>query len=66
MDPGMVDTDMQKLAREQDSQSFELAQAFQQAYEAGQLISKDAICTHLIRLIEAPFEPGRLIHYAES
>lgn len=66
VDPGMVDTDMQKLAREQDTRSFELAQAFQQAYEAGQLISKDAICTHLIRLIEAHFDPGRLIHYAES
>lgn len=66
VDPGMVDTDMQRQARSQDREAFEMGPAFQQAYETGQLLAKEEIGWHLLRLIGVSFETGKLVMYSDG
>lgn len=52
IDPGMVDTELQAVARGKNNQQFELATFFTQAYETGQLKSLAAIGENIVNIIE--------------
>lgn len=52
IDPGMVDTELQAMARGKNDQEFELAAFFNQAYETGQLQSTEAIGKYIVYIIE--------------
>lgn len=47
-DPGMVDTELQKMAREKDEQDFELAGLFKQVHQSGQLQTTEDVVKTLI------------------
>ncbi|WP_018756639.1 SDR family NAD(P)-dependent oxidoreductase [Paenibacillus terrigena] len=66
VDPGMVDTEMQMLAREKNAQEFEMAKYFKHAHQTGQLLSTEALCRHLLNMIEKTFEPGKLVKYTDA
>lgn len=65
VNPGMVDTEMQSMARDQDEKKFELAGAFSQAYESGQLLSTTEIGAHLLRILDEEHPPGSIVNYNE-
>lgn len=65
VNPGMVDTDMQRMARGKNEQEFELAHAFAHAFESGQLLSTEEIGAHLLHIIDKDFEPGSIVNYNE-
>ena len=47
-DPGMVDTELQKMVREKDEQDFELAGLFKRAHQSGQLQTTEDVVKTLI------------------
>ncbi|MGG4103125.1 SDR family NAD(P)-dependent oxidoreductase [Paenibacillus lautus] len=63
VNPGMVDTDMQRMARGKNEQEFEMAKAFAHAHESGQLLSTEEIGAHLLHIIDKNFEPGSTLNY---
>ncbi|WP_431785683.1 SDR family NAD(P)-dependent oxidoreductase [Paenibacillus lactis] len=65
VNPGMVDTEMQSMARGQDEKQFELAGAFSQAFESGQLLSTAEIGEHLLRILDEEHSPGAIVNYNE-
>jgi benzil reductase ((S)-benzoin forming) len=65
VNPGMVDTDMQRMARGKNEQEFEMAQAFVHAHESGQLLSTEEIGSHLLNMIYEKLESGRVLNYNE-
>ncbi|MGG4345813.1 SDR family NAD(P)-dependent oxidoreductase [Paenibacillus lautus] len=65
VNPGMVDTDMQRMARGKNEQEFEMAKAFAHAHESGQLLSTEEIGAHLLHIIDKDFEPGSIVNYNE-
>jgi len=65
VDPGMVDTEMQMLAREKRDGEFEMAKYFRHAHQTGQLLTTEELCKHLVQIIEKPFESGKLVKYTE-
>lgn len=64
--PGMVDTDMQAVARSKDERSFVLASQFRQVHEAGQLLTPKEISAHLQRIIESRYSNGQIVAYNEA
>ena len=66
VDPGMVETEMQIVAREKDVQDFEMAKFFRQAHETGQLKSTEDVGKHLLNIIDKKFEPGKLVKYSDG
>jgi len=62
VDPGMVDTELQTIAREKNEHEFPLAKNFKLAYQTGQLQTKENICNLLINIIEQPFASGKLMN----
>ncbi|MEC0257286.1 SDR family NAD(P)-dependent oxidoreductase [Paenibacillus lautus] len=65
VNPGMVDTEMQRVARGKNEQEFEMAKAFAHAFESGQLLSTEVIGMHLLHIIDKDFEPGSIVNYDE-
>ncbi|MNG32532.1 Benzil reductase ((S)-benzoin forming) [compost metagenome] len=61
VDPGMVDTDMQQLARSLPDDSFPMAALFRQAHEQGQLNTAEQLGERLLAAIEKRYEPGELV-----
>ncbi|WP_127532183.1 SDR family NAD(P)-dependent oxidoreductase [Paenibacillus kobensis] len=61
VDPGMVDTEMQQLARSLPDDSFPMAAFFRQAHEQGQLYSAEQLGERLMAAIEQRYEPGELV-----
>lgn len=61
VDPGMVETELQIAAREQNDQDFEMAKFFRQAHETGQLQSTEELGNHLLHIIDQKMESGKLI-----
>jgi benzil reductase ((S)-benzoin forming) len=66
VDPGMVETEMQKTARGKNDQEFEMARFFRQAHQTGQLQSAEVLVKHLINIINKDIEPGKLVKYSEG
>lgn len=66
VDPGMVETDLQKLARGKDLQEFEMAKLFQKAYDEGGLLSTKEMAKHFIHIIEQKHDNGKVVHYSEG
>ncbi|MBD8497300.1 SDR family NAD(P)-dependent oxidoreductase [Paenibacillus arenosi] len=61
VDPGMVDTTLQKMAREQDEAQFSCAGLFQEVYTNGQLQSTESVVMRIMQIIEEQVEAGRTI-----
>ncbi|MWV44278.1 SDR family NAD(P)-dependent oxidoreductase [Paenibacillus sp. HJL G12] len=66
VDPGMIDTPMQAIARNKDIENFAMAAHFKQAYQAGLLQTPDETARHIMRIIDARIESGRVLTYLES
>lgn len=66
VDPGMVDTSMQAIARNKNAEDFALSPYFQQAYQEGQLQTPDELAGHLERIIDAGLESGRVLTYLDN
>ncbi|MFF2887336.1 SDR family NAD(P)-dependent oxidoreductase [Paenibacillus sp. NPDC057967] len=64
--PGMVDTEMQVIARSKDEHSFAMASLFRQVHDAGQLITPKALSQHLQRIIENHYSNGQIVTYNEA
>ncbi|GGH54585.1 short-chain dehydrogenase [Paenibacillus silvae] len=56
-DPGMVDTELQAVAREKDAEEFVLSSVFQEAYESGQLKSPRDVAHDILMLLEESGDP---------
>ncbi|OPA81218.1 short-chain dehydrogenase [Paenibacillus selenitireducens] len=59
VDPGMADTEMQRIARSKPG--FEMSQFFQEAYDNGQLQSTEMLGQHILNIIERNYESGKLV-----
>ncbi len=66
VDPGMVDTEMQKIARRKNDQDFEMAKFFKEAHQTGQLQSTEVLGKQLLKIIDKKLEPGKLVKYFED
>ncbi|WP_458461613.1 SDR family NAD(P)-dependent oxidoreductase [Paenibacillus sp.] len=65
-DPGMVDTELQAVARGKSAEEFALSGLFSQVYEAGQLRSPRDVAKQLIERIDEHSDASNVIHPAES
>ncbi|WP_422660620.1 SDR family NAD(P)-dependent oxidoreductase [Paenibacillus sp. EC2-1] len=65
VDPGMVETELQMIARGKADEQFEMAKYFRQAHDTGQLLSTETLGEHLLRIIEKKIEPGKLVAYSD-
>lgn len=65
VEPGMVETELQMIARGKNDEEFEMAKYFRQAHETGQLLSTETLGEHLLQLIEKKLEPGKLVKYCD-
>ncbi|WP_261378376.1 SDR family NAD(P)-dependent oxidoreductase [Paenibacillus agilis] len=61
IDPGMVDTELQKSAREQDPLTFAMAGPFNEAYTSGQLKSTEYVAKQIKLIIEKEYEAGVML-----
>ncbi|MNJ02513.1 Benzil reductase ((S)-benzoin forming) [compost metagenome] len=50
-DPGMVDTELQAVARGKSTEEFALSGAFRDAYESGQLKSPRDVAQEILKLL---------------
>lgn len=66
VDPGMVETEMQKLARGKNEEDFAMSAFFNDAYNNGQLQSTENLGKHLINIINKNFETGKLVNFFEN
>ncbi|NUU79871.1 SDR family NAD(P)-dependent oxidoreductase [Paenibacillus xylanilyticus] len=65
-DPGMVDTELQAVARGKSTGEFALSGLFNQVYEAGQLRSPRDVAKRLMERIEEDSDKGKVLHTMES
>lgn len=65
-DPGMVDTELQAVARGKSAEEFALAGMFNQVYEAGQLRSPRDVAMQLIERMDENSDASHVIHTVES
>ena len=63
VDPGMVETEMQKTARGKSSDAFAMANFFKEAFTNGDLQSPEALAVDLDRIIANEYETGKLINH---
>jgi benzil reductase ((S)-benzoin forming) len=63
VDPGMVETEMQRIARTRPD--FAMADYFNKAYAEGQLQTVKEVAYYLKAIIEKDIEPGKVINYIE-
>lgn len=66
VDPGMVDTDMQKTARGMKAETFAMADFFNDAYINGKLQSPDNLVKGLKDIIENQYETGRIMNHLDG
>lgn len=66
VDPGMVVTEMQKLARRMNENEFGMSAFFTDAHNNGQLQSTENLGKHLINIINKNFDTGKLVNYFEN
>lgn len=66
VDPGMVETDMQVIARGKSEQDFEMAKFFKDAHQTGQLKSTEDIGKYLLSIIDKKIDSGKLVKYSEG
>ncbi|MFC5700380.1 SDR family NAD(P)-dependent oxidoreductase [Cohnella faecalis] len=66
VDPGMVDTELQSVARGKNEREFVMAKYFDQAYQSGLLQSTESLGKQLLTIIEKKFAPGKLVKYSEA
>ncbi len=62
VDPGMVETEMQRIARTQPD--FAMADYFNKAYADGHLQSTREVAQHILAIIEADIETGKIVNYS--
>lgn len=65
-DPGMVDTELQAVARGKGPEEFALSGIFGQVYEAGQLRSPRDVAKQLIERMEEITDPGKVLYTMEG
>lgn len=65
-DPGMVDTELQAVARGKSAEEFALSEVFGQVYEAGQLRSPQDVAKQLIERMEEISDPSKVLHTMEG
>ncbi|MEC0126635.1 SDR family NAD(P)-dependent oxidoreductase [Paenibacillus pabuli] len=65
-DPGMVDTELQAVARGKSAEEFALSEVFGQVYEAGQLRSPEDVAKQLIERLEEISDPSKVLHAMEG
>lgn len=65
-DPGMVDTELQVVARGKSAEEFALSEVFGQVYEAGQLRSPQDVAKQLIERMEEISDPSKVLHTMEG
>ncbi|MDK8189098.1 SDR family NAD(P)-dependent oxidoreductase [Paenibacillus sp. UMB7766-LJ446] len=65
-DPGMVDTELQAVARGKSAEEFALSEVFGQVYEAGQLRSPQDVAKQLIERMEEISDPSEVPHTMEG
>lgn len=65
VDPGMVETEMQRTARGLTSDEFAMADYFRAAYTGGKLLPADEAARHLRRIIDNEYEQGSIVSYLE-
>lgn len=66
VDPGMVETQLQRAARGKDEQEFGMAKFFKQAYETGQVQRTKELGRYLLKIIENEYPSGKLVHYTHA
>lgn len=66
VDPGMVDTEMQAVAREKSEEQYEMANFFKRAHQSGQLQSTENLGKHLLNIIHSKIEAGKLVAHSEE
>ncbi|WP_373232080.1 SDR family NAD(P)-dependent oxidoreductase [Cohnella sp.] len=66
VDPGMVETEMQIVARGKNTHDFEMSNFFKQVHQTGQLQSTEDLGKHLLNIIDKEIEPGKLVKYSEG
>lgn len=63
--PGIMDTDMQKTIRKAGKEDFALIDQFKDYYEKGMLRKTDFVAGTLVKLLDGPFENGRIYDIKE-
>lgn len=66
VDPGMVDTELQTIARGKKEADFAMARLFNLAHETGQLKSTIDLGEYLLHMIDQKMEPGKIVTYTEG
>jgi benzil reductase ((S)-benzoin forming) len=66
VDPGMVETNMQKTARGMNAQDFAMGDFFREAYLNGELQSAETLVKELKNIIEYQYETGSLLNHFEG
>lgn len=66
VDPGMVETTMQKTARGKNENEFKMANFFKEAYKNRELQSSEEIAQHLLRIVYNKYETGKIVKYYDS
>jgi len=66
VDPGMVETAMQKTARGKDIEDFAMAGFFKKAYINGELQSTEQLVADLKNIINKEYETGRIMNHFEG
>lgn len=64
VDPGMVDTELQRIARGKEETDFGMAALFNLAHETGQLQSTRDFGERLLHLIDQKMESGKIVTYS--
>ncbi|MFC3800469.1 SDR family NAD(P)-dependent oxidoreductase [Cohnella sp. GCM10012308] len=63
IDPGMVETSMQQIARSKSEDEFEMTSFFKRASEEKLLNTTDEIASHVLRLLEERVANGTIVKY---
>jgi len=66
VDPGMVETEMQRTARGKNADEFKMAGFFKEAHTNGELQSTEEIALHLHRIIYTKYEIGKIVNYCDQ
>jgi benzil reductase ((S)-benzoin forming) len=66
VDPGMVETAMQKTVRGKDVEDFAMAGFFKEAYINGELQSPEHLVADLTNIIEKKYETGKIMNHFEG
>jgi len=65
IDPGMVDTSMQQVARSKTNEEFSMANFFRQAFEDGKLQEPGNVAEKIYKILGNNYEQGKYISVSE-